>query len=104
AVRGIHVQLTARAQCRDRGTQLALALLLLMSTSAGSDDLPVIGPVGVDFAQMEEVLVGRVAGVTLEEYAESHSAEVMVVAAVIYKARNPAAEIQRRYEECLREQ
>ena len=103
-MRGIHVQLTARAQRRDRGTQLALALLLLMSTSAGSDDLPEIGPCDVALEQMEAVLVARVDGVTLEEYAESHSAEVMVVAAVIYKARNPAAEIQRRYEECLREQ
>jgi hypothetical protein len=28
----------------------------------------------------------------------------MVVATVIYKAKDPAAEIQRRYEECLREQ
>ena len=85
-------------------TQRLFALLLLMSTSAASDDLPVIGPCDVALEQMEAVLVARVDGVTLEEYAESHSAEVMVVAAVIYKARNPAAEIQRRYEECLREQ
>ena len=104
AVRRIHVELTARAECRDRGAQLALALLLLMSANAGSDDLPVIGPCDVALEQMEAVLVARVDGVTLEEYAESHSAEAMVVAAAIYKARNPAAEIQRRYEECLREQ
>ena len=32
----------------------------------------------------------------------SHSVEMMVVATVIYKAKEPAAEIQRRYEECLR--
>ena len=85
-------------------TQLAFALLLLMSTSAVSDDLPVIGPCDVALEQMEAVLVARVDGVALEEYAESHSAEMMAVATVIYKAKDPAAEIQRRYEECLREQ
>jgi hypothetical protein len=85
-------------------TQLVFALLLLMSTSAASDDLPVIGPCDVDLEQMEAVLVARVDGVTLEDYAESHSTEMMVVATAIYKAKNPGAEIQRRYEECLREQ
>ena len=87
-----------------RMTQVVFALLLLMSTSAASDDLPVIGPCDVALEQMEAVLVARVDGVTLEEYAESHGAEMMVVATVIYKAKDPAAEIQRRYEECLREQ
>ena len=81
-----------------------MALLLLMSTSASSDDLPVIGPCDVALEQMEAVLVARVDGVTLEEYAESHSVEMMGVATVIYKAKDPAAEIQRRYEECSREQ
>ena len=85
-------------------TQLVFALLFLMSTSAASDDLPVIGPCDVALEQMEAVLVARVDGVTLEEYAESHSAEMMVVATIIYRAEDPAAEIQRRYEECLREQ
>ena len=85
-------------------TRFLFALLFLMSTSAASDDLPVIGPCDVALEQMEAVLVARVDGVTLEEYAESHSAEMMVVAAVIYKAKDPAAEIQRRYEDCLREQ
>jgi len=85
-------------------TQVVFALLLLMSTSAASDDLPVIGPCDVALEQMEAVLVARVDGVTREEYAESHGAEMMVVATVIYKAKDPAAEIQRRYEECLREQ
>ena len=80
------------------------ALLLLMSTSAASDDLPVIGPCEVALELMEAVLVARVDGVTLEEYAESHSAEMMAVATVIYEAKDPAAEIQRRYEECLRDQ
>ena len=93
-----------RAQQRDRMTQLLFALLLLMSASAASDDLPVIGPCDVALVQMEAVLVARVDGITLEEYAESHSAEMMVVATVIYQAKDPAAEIQRRYEECLREQ
>jgi len=92
-----------RAQRRDHVTQLAFALLLL-SKSAASDDLPVIGPCDVALEQMEAALVARVDGVTLEEYAESHSTEMMVVATVIYKAKNPAAEIQRRYEECLRQQ
>jgi hypothetical protein len=85
-------------------TQLVFALLFLMSTNAASDDLPVIGPCDVALEQMEAVLVARVDGVTLEEYAESHSAEMMPVATVIYNAKDPAAEIQRRYEECLREQ
>jgi hypothetical protein len=93
-----------RAQRRDHVTQLAFALLLLISKSAASHDLPVIGPCDVALEQMEAVLVARVDGVTLEEYAETHSAEMMVVATVIYKAKDPAAEIQRRYEECLREQ
>ena len=78
------------------------ALLLLMSTNAASDDLPVIGPCDVALGQMEAVLVARVDGVTLEEYAVSHSVEMMVVATLIYKAKEPAAEIQRRHEECLR--
>ena len=43
-------------------------------------------------------------GVTLEEYAQSHRAEMMPVATAIYQSADPAAEIQRRYEECLREQ
>jgi hypothetical protein len=85
-------------------TQLVFALLLLMSTSAASDDLPAIGPCDVALEQMEAVFVARVDGVTLEEYAENHSAEMMVVATIIYRAKDPAAEIQRRYEECLREQ
>jgi len=85
-------------------TRLVFALLLLISTTAAPDNVPVIGPCDVALEQMEAVLVARVDGVTLEEYAESHSAEMMVVATVIYKAKDPAAEIQRRYEECLREQ
>jgi hypothetical protein len=85
-------------------TQLVFALLLLISISAASDDLPIIGPCDVALEQMEAVLVARVDGVTLEEYALSHSTEMMVVATAIYKAKDPAAEIQRRYDECLREQ
>jgi hypothetical protein len=64
-------------------TQLVFALRLLISTSAASDDLPIIGPCDVALEQMEAVLVARVDGVTLEEYAESHSAEMMVVATVV---------------------
>jgi hypothetical protein len=83
---------------------VAFALLLLMSIRAASDDLPVIGPCDVALEQMEAVLVARVDGVALEEYAESHSAEMMVVATAIYNAKEPAAEIQRRYEDCLQQQ
>lgn len=89
---------------RNRMRHRVFALLLLMRTSAASDDLPEIGPCDVALEQMEAVLVARVDGVTLQEYAESHSADMLVVATAIYKARDPAAEIQRRYEECLREQ
>ena len=103
-VRAAVAEKQRRAQRRDCMTQLLFALLLPMSTSAAFDDLPVIGPCDVALEQMEAVLVARVDGVTLEEYAESHSAEMMVVATFIYKAKDPAAEIQRRYEECLREQ
>jgi len=83
--------------------QLGFALLLLISISAASDDLPVIGPCDLALEQMEAVLVARVDGVTLEEYAVTHSAAMIVVATAIYKAKDPAAEIQRRYDECLRE-
>ena len=103
-VRAAVAEKQKRAQRRDRVTQLVFALLLLMSTSAASDDLPVIGPCDIALEQMEAVLVARVDGVTFEEYAETHSVEVMAVATVIYKAKDPAAEIQRRYEECSREQ
>jgi hypothetical protein len=84
--------------------QLLLGVLLLARMSAASDDLPVIGPCDLALYEMEAVIVARVDGVTLEEYANSHRAEMMPVATAIYGAADPAAEIQRRYEECLREQ
>ena len=84
--------------------RLPFALLLLARMSAASDDLPVIGPCDLALYEMEAVIVARVDGVTLEEYAESHRTEMMPVATAIYQSDDPAAEIQRRYEACLREQ
>jgi len=84
--------------------QLPSVLLLLAGISAASEDLPAIGPCDLALYEMEAVIVARVDGVTLEEYAQSHRAEMMPVATAIYQSADPAAEIQRRYEECLREQ
>ena len=84
--------------------QLLFALLLLARMSAASDDVPVTGPCDLALYEMEAVIVARVDGVTLQEYAQSHRAEMMPVATAIYQSPDPAAEIQRRYEECLREQ
>jgi len=84
--------------------QLLLALLLLARISAASDDLPVIGPCDLALYEMEAVIVARVDGVTLEEYAQSHRTEMIPVATAIFQSADPAGEIQRRYEECLREQ
>ena len=84
--------------------QPLFALLLLARISAASDDPPVIGPCDLALYEMEAVIVARMDGVPLEEYAKSHRAEMMPVAAAIYQSADPAAEIQRRYEECLREQ
>ena len=53
---------------------------------------------------MEAVMVARVDGVSLQEYADSHTTEMMPVATAIYQSKDPAAEIQRRYEQCLQEQ
>jgi hypothetical protein len=86
---------------KDRMKQLVVALLLFMSTSALSDDRPEIGSCEVSLELMEAVLVARVDGFTLQEYAEAHSPEMMPMATAIYVAKDPAAEIQRRYDECL---
>ena len=84
--------------------QLLSAFLLLAKISSASDDVPVPGPCDLALYEMEAVIVARVDGVTLEEYAQSHRAEMMPVATAIYQSADQAAEIQRRYEECLREQ
>jgi hypothetical protein len=84
--------------------QLLCAFLLLAKVSAASDDGPVIGPCDLALYEMEAVMVAHVDGVTLEEYAQGHRAGMMPVATAIYQSGDPAAEIQRRYEECLREQ
>jgi len=76
----------------------------LARPALGADDLPEIGPCDVALYEMEAVLVARVDGVTWEEYANSHSSEMMEAAAAIYRSKDPAAEIERRYEDCLREQ
>ena len=70
----------------------------------GPDDFPVMGPCDISLYEMEAALVALVDGVPLEEYAKNHPAEMMPVATAIYNAKDPAAEIQRRYEECLQEQ
>jgi len=84
--------------------QYLCAFLLVAKVSEASDDVPVIGPCDLALYEMEAVMVARVDGVTLEEYAQSHRAEMMPVATAIYQSADPAGEIQRRYEECLREQ
>ena len=84
--------------------QLRFALLLLAKIAAASDDPPEIGPCDLALYEMEAVIVARVDGVTLEEYAQSHRAEMVPVATAIYQSADPAAEIQRRYAECLSEQ
>ena len=85
--------------------QLVIALvLLLMSTSAVPDDRPEIGACEIALELMEAVLVARVDGFTLQDYADRHSAEMIPVATAIYEAKHPAAEIQRRYDECLRDE
>lgn len=88
---------------------LATAFLLVghrgpALSADGSDDVPEIGPCDIALYEMEAMLVARVDGVPLERYAKSHPAEMIQVATVIYKAEGPAAEIQRRYEECLLQQ
>jgi hypothetical protein len=85
-------------------TQLVIAMLLLMTPSAVPDDRPEIGACEIALELMEAVLVACVDGFTLREYAETHSAEMMPVATAIYEAKDPAAEIQRRYDECLRDE
>jgi len=84
--------------------QLLAALLLLARISAASDDALEIGPCDLALYEMEAVIVARVDGVTPEEYAQSHRAEMMAAATAIFQSADPAAEIQRRYEECLSEQ
>jgi len=84
--------------------QFLCAFFLLAQISSASDDAPVLGACDLALYEMEAVMVARVDGVTLEEYAQSHRAEMMPVATAIYQSADPAAEIQRRYEECLREQ
>jgi hypothetical protein len=84
--------------------QLLFTLLLLAKISAASNDSPVPGPCDLALYEMEAVIVARVDGVPLEEYAQTHRAEMMPAATAIYQSADPAGEIQRRYEECLREQ
>ena len=73
-------------------------------STEGPDEVPVMGPCDVALYEMEAALVALVDGVPLEEYAKNHPAEMMSVATAIYKAKDPAAEIERRDEECLQEQ